>query len=226
MKVTIVTVSYNSAATIADTLHSVSEQRYSDIEHIVVDGGSSDDTISLVRRHGKRVTKVISEPDCGIYDAMNKGWRLASGDLIGFLNSDDIFANELVVEKIASTFNDRNVDACYGDLVYVTREDVRRIVRYWKSKAFAPGLVRKGWQPPHPTLYVRREFVQKMGGFDLAYRIQSDFEFCVRLFEVYRAQSFYIPEILVKMRVGGLSNKSWQNVLKGNVEAYRACRKN
>lgn len=226
MRISIVTVTYNSAATIADTLNSIVEQTYPDIEHIVVDGCSTDGTLDVVRARGRRVARLVSEPDIGIFDAMNKGWRMATGEVVGFLNSDDVFASERSVERIAAAFVRPDIDACYGDLVYVGRDDTSRVVRYWRSKPFAAGDFRKGWQPPHPTFYVRRAVMERSGGFDLDFAIQSDFEFCLRLLEIERIQSCYIPEVLVRMRTGGVSNARLSNIIKGNLEAYRACRKN
>jgi glycosyltransferase involved in cell wall biosynthesis len=225
-KISVVTTSFNSQATIVDTLRSVASQSYELVEHIVVDGGSADNTVECVRKHSARVTRFVSERDEGVYDGMNKGWRLASGDVVGFLNSDDVYASNDTLVMVARAFEDPNVDACYGDLVYVARDDLNRPVRYWKSRAFRPGLCLTGWQPPHPTLYVRRQVLERARGFDTEFKIQSDFEFCLRIFEVLKVKSSYIPELLVRMRTGGVSNASVRNVIRGNAEALRACRKN
>lgn len=224
MKLSVVTTSFNSATTIRDTLLSVNMQTYPDVEHVVADGGSRDETIRLVSEYGTRVSKVISEPDGGIYDAMNKGWSLTSGEVVGFLNSDDIFASNDSLLTIAAAFDDPSIDACFGDLVYVSETDPSKVVRHWKSKVFVPGDFARGWQPAHPTFYVRRRVFERLGGFNLAYRIQSDFDLCMRFLEIGRIKSVYIPQVLVRMRLGGASNSSWRNVLQGNLEAYRACR--
>jgi glycosyltransferase involved in cell wall biosynthesis len=226
LKISVVTTAFNSSATIVDTLASVGGQSYEDVEHIVIDGASTDGTQELVRLHGRRVAKLVSEKDRGIYDAMNKGWRLASGEVVGFLNSDDVYADDHALDAVSRAFADPTIDACYGDLVYVARDDLAANVRYWRSRRFEPGMCARGWQPPHPTLYVRREAFEKFGGFDLTYKIQSDFEFCLRMFEVARLKSVYIPQVLVKMRTGGVSNASLRNIVRGNIEALHACRKN
>ena len=225
MKISIVTVVLNAAATIEDTLCSVASQTHPDIEHIVVDGGSTDGTLDIIQRHRGRVATFISEPDRGIYDAMNKGIAAATGDIVGTLNADDIYVNEHVLGKIAAAFADPAVGACYADLVYVDRTDLNRIVRYWKSRAYADGLFEKGWLPAHPTFFVRRELYRRFGGFDLRYRYQADFELTMRLLAVHKLPSVYLPEVIVKMRMGGVSNRSVLNVIKGNLEAYRACRR-
>jgi len=226
VKVSVITVCYNRAAIIEDTLRSVAEQTHADTEHIVIDGNSSDGTMDIVNRYRARLAHVVSEPDGGIYDAMNKGLALASGDIIGFLNSDDIYADANVLESVAGAFADPAVEACYADLVYVAKNDWNKVVRYWKSNIYRYGLCRSGWMPAHPTFFVRRNVFARYGGFDLQFRLQSDFELTMRLLEVHRIKSVYIPRVLVKMRLGGATNKNLSNILKGNLEAYRACRKN
>ena len=226
MKISIITVVYNSAATIEDTIMSVASQTYQDVEHIVVDGASTDGTLSVIHRHMDKIKRFISEPDKGIYDAMNKGIRLAGGDVIGFLNADDIYADNSVLEKVAGVFDDSAVDACYADLVYVSKDDLNKVIRYWKSREYQEGLFRKGWMPAHPTFFVRKAVYDKYGGFDLDFKFQSDFDLTMRFLEVYKIKAVYIPEIFVKMRVGGATNRSPINIIKGNIEAYRACKKN
>lgn len=169
------------------------------------------------------VARYKSEPDKGIYDAMNKGLQMTSGDVIGLLNADDFYADETVLSQVADVFKDPSVDACYADLVYVDQLDTSRIVRYWKSQDFKPGLFRKGWMPAHPTFFVRRSVYEKYGNFDLRFPRQADFELTMRFLEVHRIKSVYVPKIWVKMRMGGVSNNSIKGVLKGNLEAYRAC---
>ncbi len=225
MKITIITVAYNSAATIADTLRSVAAQAHPDIEHIVVDGASTDATLDIVRREGAHLARVVSERDRGIYDAMNKGLALATGDAVGFLNSDDMFAGPGSVAAIAAGFGDGpGVDAVYGDLVFVDPADTARVVRYWRSGAYRRGTARRGWMPPHPTFYARREVLRRSGGFCLDYRLQADFELTLRLLEVEGIASRHIPEVLVRMRMGGATTGSLRNIVRGNLEAARACR--
>lgn len=225
MKISVVTACFNSAKTIADTLRSVAEQSHGDVEHIVVDGGSRDGTLDLIARTPNRVVHLVSEPDRGIYDAMNKGLRLATGDIVGFLNSDDVYADADSLAQIVQAFSDPAVDACYGDVLFVAANEGSRVVRYWRAGPWRPGRVAQGWMPPHPTFYVRRSIYEQCGGFDLAYRLQADFEMAIRLVEVRKLRLHYIPRTLVRMRMGGASNASVGNVIRGNCEAYRAARK-
>lgn len=225
IKISIVTVCFNSQATIEDTIRSVLGQTHPSVEHIIVDGKSSDATMDIVNRYREKLGKVISEPDLGAYDAMNKGIALASGDVVGILNADDVYATPEALSSVASAFEKPGIEACYADLVYVDRHDMSKIVRYWQSTEFRPGLFRTGWMPAHPTFFVRRKVYERLGTFDLEFSLQSDFELTMRFLEVHRIQSAYMPRILVKMRTGGMSNNRYMNVVKGNLEAYRACRK-
>lgn len=226
MKISIITVCYNAAGTLVDTLDSVAAQTYADIEHVVVDGGSTDGTVELVKNHGQRVSNWVSEPDRGIYDAMNKGVAMATGDVVGILNADDVYADDAVLTQVADVFADPAIDACYADLVYVDQCDSSKIVRYWKSQAYEDGLFERGWMPAHPTFFVRKAVYEKFGGFDLSFPRQADFELTMRFLAIHKIKSVYVPKIWVKMRVGGVSNNSVRGVIKGNLEAYRACRKN
>jgi glycosyltransferase involved in cell wall biosynthesis len=225
MRISVITVCYNSGETIGQTLRSVQEQTHGDIEHIVVDGGSEDHTLEIVAAEGRHVATLVSERDSGIYDAMNKGLALATGDVVGFLNSDDLFTHAEVVSKIALAMADSAIDACYGDLVYVAQDDMNKVVRYWKSGEYKRGLFDRGWVPAHPTFYARRELYQKYGGFDLDMRLAADFDILLRFFEVYRIRTSYIPDVLVRMRLGGATNVSLGNVLRQNIEIARAFRK-
>lgn len=223
-KVSVITVCYNSAATIVDTLRSVSLQSYPNIEHIIVDGGSTDKTLDIVRAEGQRVTHVVSESDRGIYDAMNKGIRVAQGEVIGFINSDDFYASEDALKNIAAVFIDPSVDACYGNLCYVRQDSTSEIVRYWRSSVFTSGLFARGWCPPHPTFFVRKNVFDRFGVFDLDYQSGVDVELMMRFMEVNHVKTVYIPEVLVKMRMGGVSNSNWGNVVLQNREIWRALR--
>lgn len=225
MKVSIITVAYNSEATIVDTLNSVKNQTYKDIEHIVIDGASTDRTISLVNEFGAHVRQFISESDDGIYDAMNKGLRRATGDIVGFLNSDDIFSHPRVITHIVEAMADSSIEACYGDLVYVSRNETSKVVRYWQSCTYRPGSCSRGWAPAHPTFYVRRDAFRKYGDFDTSMRLAADFDLSLRLLEVHRLNTVYLPEVLVRMRLGGVTNSNWKNIVAQNLEASRACRK-
>ncbi|MDP3857582.1 MAG: glycosyltransferase family 2 protein [Stagnimonas sp.] len=225
IKISLITVCYNSAATLRETLESVAAQTHPDIEHIIIDGGSRDATLDLVRQHRRHAGPLVSEPDRGIYDAMNKGLALASGEVVGFLNSDDVLAGPDVLARIAGVFASPATDACYGDLVYVSARDPDRIVRYWRSRPYQAGLCRRGWMPAHPTFYVRRRIYQQHGGFDDSLSIAADFEICLRLLEVQRLPVTYLPGVLVRMRTGGASNASLRNIVRANREVSRALRK-
>lgn len=224
--VSIITVCFNSARTIGDTLRSVAAQHHANIEHIVIDGGSTDDTLAMVRSAGAHVAQLVSEPDGGIYDAMNKGLARANGDVVGFLNSDDMLAGPDVIGDIARAFATHPTDAVFGNLVFVDQLDVSRTVRYWQATPHTPGACARGWMPPHPTLYVRRDLLQASGGFCLDYRLQADFELILRLFEVQGLRALHLPQVLIRMRMGGATTGSLRNVIRGNLEASRACRRN
>ena len=226
MKITIITVCYNSAKTIGHTLQSVSEQTHSDIEHIIIDGGSKDDTLAIILSEGAHVSRIVSESDNGIYDAMNKGIALASGEIVGFINADDFYASPNSLATVAAAFAKSSADSCYGDLCYVSQVDPTRTVRYWRSSPFLPGSFEKSWCPPHPTFFVRRSVYQRLGGFDLSFKIAADFELMARYLEAARISSHYIPEVLVKMRLGGTTNRSLSNIFKQNAEIRRALSKN
>lgn len=223
-KISVITAVYDNVSTIEDTILSVISQTHPNVEHIIIDGASMDGTMDVIRKYMAKIAVVKSEPDHGIYDAMNRGLALATGDIIGFLNGDDVYADPRVLEEIASTIETQKVDACYGDLVYVDRKDVRKAVRYWQSRAYRDGLFEKGWMPAHPTFYAKRWVYEKYGGYDLAYRRQSDFELTMRFLAVHRIRSAYIPRVLVKMRSGGAS-RELMHILEGNIEAYCACRR-
>jgi glycosyltransferase involved in cell wall biosynthesis len=230
MKISIITVVYNNKETIENTMDSVLSQECDDLEYIVVDGASTDGTVEVVRdvigKHPERNIKFVSEKDDGIYDAMNKGIRLATGDVIGLLNSDDVYADNLVLKKVSGVFSDPSVDICYADLVYVDKFDLNKVVRYWKSCDYQDGLFNKGWAPAHPTFFVRRTVYEKYGVFDPQYNLAADFELMVRFLGKYRLPSVYIPDVLVKMRLGGATNKNIINIIKQNLEICRAGKKN
>lgn len=221
----IITVSLNSAVTIRDAIESVLAQDYQDIEYIVVDGASQDDTMKIVREYRRRIAKSISAPDNNIYDAMNAGIGLASGDVIGFINSDDFYASCKAISTVAAVFERTGVDAVYGDLCYVGRNDVSRVVRYWRSAPFIPGSFARGWCPPHPTFFVRRSVYQRLGGFDPEFPVAGDIELMMRFLEVHRISSEHLPVVLVKMRMGGQTNQSIRNVVQQNRRWMAALRK-
>jgi glycosyltransferase involved in cell wall biosynthesis len=226
LKVTIITVAFNSAATIADTLHSVAVQTHPDIEHIIVDGASKDGTVAIVRREGAHVACLVSEPDRGIYYAMNKGLDLASGDIVGFLNSDDMLEDPGCVAAIAACFSGDDIDAVYGDIVMVDPIRLHLVRRYWRPGTYRPGSCARGWMAPHPSLYVRRALLQASGGFNTEYRLASDFDLELRLFERMRIRTKYLPRTLVRMRMGGATTGSLRNILHGNLEAAKSAQCN
>lgn len=221
MKISVITVCFNSAETIADTLKSIVIQTHGEIEQIVIDGGSSDSTLTLVRAQALPGAIVISEPDNGIYDAMNKGIALATGDVIGFINADDFYPSPGVLAVVASAFESSGADCCYGDLCYVKQEDISKIVRFWRAAPFSPGLFSRGWCPPHPTFFVRREVYARLGGFDLSFKIGADIELMARYLEVGRISNHYIPKVLVHMRMGGTTNRNFSNIVRQNLEIRR-----
>lgn len=220
-KISVITVCYQSRATIGDTLASIAKQTYRNFEHIVVDGGSTDGTLDLVSRWEGHPVHCVSGPDAGIYDAMNKGLALASGDVVGFLNADDFYADSSVLGQIASAFGDGATEACYADLVYVHPVSLGT-VRYWRSKPFRSGMFAAGWCPPHPTFYVSKAVVDRCGGFDLSFRLAADAEFMLRYLEGKHIKTRYVPGVWVKMRLGGQTNQSWRNIILQNREIIRA----
>jgi glycosyltransferase involved in cell wall biosynthesis len=222
MKVSIITVCYNSASTIEDTILSIANQTHQDIEYIIVDGNSKDATLDIIKKHSTTVSKWISEKDNGIYDAMNKGIEMASGEIIGILNADDVFANNNVVENIVKYFNDDTIDALYADLKYVQREDITKVIRFWKSGEYSEGKFFYGWMPPHPTLYLRKAVYQKYGNYRTDMPSAADYELMLRMIHVHKIKLTYYPQVTVLMREGGLSNRSLENRIKANRDDRRA----
>lgn len=223
MKISIITVTYNCSDVLNHCLTSVKNQSYKNIEHIVIDGGSSNNTMELLKAKKNQLSFLLSEPDKGVYDAMNKGIENAKGDIIGFLNADDFYANHKVLSKVADLFKSNSkLDACYADLNYVNPKDTTKIIRYWKSNKFVSGLFSKGWCPPHPTFFVRSSIYKKYGKFNLKYRISSDVDLMIRFLEVYRIRTKYVSEVWVKMRLGGISNSSLKNIILQNIDVLRA----
>lgn len=221
MLISIITVSYNSAATIRDTLESISKQEYSNIEHIIIDGKSTDSTIAIIKEFA-HVTRYISEADKGLYDAMNKGLQLATGDIIGILNSDDFYADNEVLKKVAAAFDNPHTHCVYGDLQYVNAGNPKKIVRTWKAGKFSLKNFLYGWMPPHPTFFARRGVYDKVGLFNTTLKTAADYEMMLRILYKHEYPVVYIPTVLVKMRSGGVSNASLRNRFKANREDARA----
>jgi glycosyltransferase involved in cell wall biosynthesis len=226
MKFSIITATYNSADCIGDCLASVAAQSHRDIERIIIDGSSRDDTLALVKASGCTVDRLISEADRGIYDALNKGINLALGDVIGFVHSDDLLAAPDVIAAMDALFEETGVDGIYGDLVYVLRDAPDRVVRYWHSKPFTRNLLSRGWMPPHPTLYLRRHVYEKHGLFDESLKIAADYDFILRVMSDPSLRFTYLPKLVVKMRLGGASNKSAGNLVQKSREDLLALRRN
>lgn len=211
MKITIVTVTYNSASTIKDTLESVKNQNFKDIEHIIIDGASKDNTLDIVRKYPS-VSKVISEPDKGIYDAMNKGVKIATGEIIGILNSDDIFASDDVIQTVMDIFkNDESIDAVYGNISYFKDDKPDEVVRYWKSKSYYTNFFDNGNVPPHPSLFVRKRVYEKIGQYYPNFKICSDYEFMLRMMKIHNYKTYFLDKTIVKMRVGGISTSGMKS---------------
>lgn len=228
MKVSIITVCFNSEKTIQSTIESVISQKknYSDIEYIIIDGGSTDSTKSIIDSYEDSIDYVASEKDDGIYDAMNKGLSVATGDVIGFLNSDDHYSQDDVIKVVIEVFLKRGTDCVFGDLKYVSQNKTTRVKRDWISSSYKVGSFLKGWHPPHPTFFVKKYIYEQYGAFDLRYKIAADFELMYRFLEMHKIRSVYIPKYLVMMRDGGASNKSFRNIIKANLECYNSIKRN
>lgn len=225
-RITIITVCFNSAATIRDTLESISLQSYKNFEHIVVDGGSADDTLKIVSSWSKHPIRLVSEPDEGIYDAMNKGIALARGDYIGMLNSDDFFSNSSVLKKIAKRFELGDVDAVFSSLDVVDPTNLDRVLRKYRVSHLTSFMLRIGVMPAHPTFYCKKSCYEKAGLYRTDFRIAADFEMLVRLFIQHDISWAYIDETTVKMRSGGISSKGIKSNWVVNTEIVRACKEN
>jgi glycosyltransferase involved in cell wall biosynthesis len=224
--ISIITVVRNNPL-VAEAVASVLNQNYAGrIESIVIDGASTDGTLAVLAPFREQIAHLVSEPDHGIYDAMNKGLRLATGDIVGLLNADDLYQNTQVFCRVARVFENPIVEVCYGDLVYIRSTDPSKVLRYWQSGPPTPDRFQWGWMPPHPTLFVRRSVYDRLGNFDLQYRIAADYEFMLRVMLKHRIQAAYIPEVLVRMRAGGASNGTLAGILQANAECREAYRKN
>jgi glycosyltransferase involved in cell wall biosynthesis len=226
MTISIITAVYNNKTNITQCIESVLSQTYPHIEHIIIDGGSTDGTRDIILSYEHKISRWISEPDNGIYDALNKGITMASGDIIGILHSDDLFANSDILEKIAGLFRKTDCDAVYGDLLYVAKEDISKVIRYWKSCPFDVKKFRHGWMPAHPTLFMKKKVYDQFGLFDLHYRIAADYDLMLRTVGSGKLNCTYLPEIITRMRIGGASNKSLKNIWQKSYEDWLAIRKN
>jgi glycosyltransferase len=227
MKISIITVVYNNEKSIKDAIDSVLSQTYKNIEYIIIDGSSTDQTINIIKSFESNITKFISEKDAGIYDAMNKGILQATGDIIGILNSDDVYENSNIIEIVKNEFlKDKNLDILYGNLIYVEKEDITKIVRKWISCDYDLSFFERGDVPPHPSLFLKREVYNAAGMFNIKYKLAADYEFMLRIFKKYSFKSKYINHIFVRMRLGGATNKNLKNIYLGNLEILKAWKEN
>ena len=226
MKISVITVVYNRASTIEEAVRSVQSQDHPDVEHVLVDGASTDCTLDILESLARPADILVSEPDSGIYNAIQKGIGLATGDVIGLMHSDDSFADDRVLSRVAEAFETPGANAVYGDLDYVDQDHRERIIRHWRAGRFTAGKLRRGWMPPHPTLYLKREVIDRLGGYDESYSIAADYDAILRYFSDADLLPVYIPEVLVKMRTGGASNQNLRKIIRKSREDYRALRAN
>jgi len=226
MKISLITVTYNSAATFQDTINSVNAQNHPDIEYIVVDGASKDNTLNIIKANENKISKWISEPDKGIYDAMNKGLKLVTGEVIGIINSDDFYYNDTIISSVAKAFEDENVDAVFGDLVFVDPDNLDKVVRTYSSKNWYPEKFARGFMPAHPTFFVRRKYYEQFGLFKTDYKIAADYELLIRFLYVNKLRYKYLPLTMVTMRKGGVSSNGIKSNIILNEEIIRGCREN
>jgi glycosyltransferase involved in cell wall biosynthesis len=226
MKVSLLTVSYNSATTIKDTIESIRSQEYKDIEYIVVDGNSKDETVGIIKSYDSFIAKWVSEPDRGIYDAMNKAIQLATGDVVGILNSDDFYFNSQVISQVVQAFEDQSIDVVFGDLIFVDPANLSKIVRKYSSAGWHPAKFARGFMPAHPTVFIRRKYYEQFGLFKIDYKIAADYELLIRFLYVNKLKYKYLPLTMVKMRRGGVSSRSWKSNIILNNEIIRACSEN
>lgn len=226
LSVGIVTGTYNSETYISDCINSVNNQDYPDISHVIIDGASTDNTLDIINSTPNRVTKMISEPDNGIYDAMNKGLKNSESDILGILNSDDFYNGNDVISQVVEAFTKSNADCVYGDLYYVNAENPEKVVRKWVTGAYRKNAFRRGWHPAHPSFFVKREVYEEFGYFDEEFTLAADFELMLRFIELHGLKSHYIPQPLVRMRLGGATSKNLKNIIEGNRQCIRAFKKN
>ena len=226
MKISIITCVLNNSELIKKSLKSFQNQTYKKKEHIIVDGGSTDGTLDVIKKSKKKNLKLSISSDNGIYDALNKGIRLSSGDIIGILHSDDFYKNKKVLQTIVDTFKNTNADLVYGDLVYVSKKFPFKVLRYWKAGKFIKKNIYNGWMPPHPTVFLKKDIFDKIGKYKTNYKISSDYDFLIRVLTKKNIKKIYIPKILVNMRVGGMSNKSFKNLFKKSIEDFKIIKKN
>lgn len=226
MKISLITATFNSEATIFTAMDSVARQNYKNVEHLIIDGNSMDGTLGIVRNYPNNNIHLVSEADDGIYDALNKGIEKARGEIVGFLHADDFFESDETLALIAEAFRDPGVDAIYGDLVYVAQNNISKVIRHWRAGQLKNSSLARGWMPPHPTFYVRRSVYQRLGGFNKKYKISSDYDLMLRFFIQGQVNAIYLPKVLIRMRTGGISNRSFSNILQKTLEDLSIVRLN
>lgn len=222
MKISIITVSFNAESTIEDTIRSVIGQTYTDVEYIIIDGGSTDATLAIIDKYREQISLVVSEPDKGIYDGMNKGIARATGDYIGILNADDVYVDHSVIEEVVDVLSAEKTDTLYADLNYVQQDDLSKVVRVWKSGKFNHSSFLQGWMPPHPTFFVKKDCYNQYGNFNLQLKSAADYELILRMLYKNECSSSYLGRTIINMRVGGVSNSSIRNRIKANMEDRKA----
>ncbi len=226
MTISIITAVFNNVNEIGTAINSVLSQTCKDIEYIIIDGGSDDGTIDVIKSYGNKISHFISEPDNGIYYAINKGLSIANGEVIGLLHSDDMFSNPIIIEKIADIFKSGNYDAVYGDLEYVSKANILKVIRFWKSSPLDVTKFKKGWMPAHPSLFIKKKVYDEFGSFDTKFKISSDYDFILRTMASGKLKCYYLPMVVTRMRSGGASNKSFKNIWIKSYEDWQAIRKN
>lgn len=226
MKISIITACYNNENTIEETIKSIASQNFKNVEFIIIDGKSTDNTLQIVKNNKKYISLCISEKDNGIYDALNKGIKLASGEIIGLLHADDCFANKNVLYKVNRAFEENNCDVLYGNLEYVKRDKPDKTFRFWRAGAFKNRKLYFGWMPPHPTLFCRKEIFERYGMYNIEFKIAADYDFMLRLLKERNLKVCYLDNTLVKMKTGGESNKSIKNIIKKSIEDYKVIKAN
>lgn len=224
MRVSIITVVLNNVKYIKDCIESITSQTYGDIEYIIIDGGSQDGTLDVINQYKNKISRTVSGKDNGPYDALNKGLKLATGDVIGFLHSDDFYANNRVIEKVVEVFKNTSADSLYGSLVYVKKDNPKEIIRFWKGEKASLKKIKYGWMPPHPTFFVKKEIYDRYGGLDTDFKISADYELILRLLYQHRVSTYFMPEVMVRMRMGGLSNRRLKYIITKTMEDYKSCR--
>lgn len=226
MKISIITVTFNSEETLTETINSISQQNHDDLEYILIDGGSTDGTLEIIDKYRHIITHFISEKDRGMYDAMNKGLTFATGEVVGFLHSDDVYASPMVLTEVDSYFTNLSLDALFGDIDFFTNKDTSNFVRRYKSNRFSPDRIGWGWMPAHPSLFFHRRVYEQYGNFKIDYKIAADYEFVARVFHGNTLKYLYLPKVLVNMKMGGLSTGGLLSSIVLNKEVLRACREN